>query len=258
MLAESDGASHAKVILINETLAEEYFPGEDPVGKMIGDRTLDPKQMRQVVGVIADVREAALDDNPLPAEYFSIKQGPDSFFSLVVRTAQDERIFLPQLVQTIHQGRPDVGVHGETTMTQRIAASPAALLHQFSAWLLGGFAGLALVLGVAGLYGVVTFSVSQRTREIGVRMALGAQRSAVHRLVMKVAGWLTGVGIGVGLICAGVAGKLMSGLLFNVRPWDAATLAGVTLLLGIAALMASYLPARRASRVNPVEALRIE
>lgn len=255
---DSDDASHPKVIVINETLAQKYFPGEDPVGKMIGGVALEPKSMRQVVGVIADVREAALDDNPLPAEYFSIKQGPDNFFSLVVRTAQDERVLLPQLVQTLHQLRADLGVYGETTMPLRIAASPAALLHQFSAWLVGGFAGLALLLSVVGLYGVVAFSVSQRTREIGVRMALGAQRSAVHRLVMREAGWLTGLGIAVGLLCSIVAGRLMTSMLFQVRPWDIATLASVTGVLGAAALLASYLPARRASRVNPVEALRTE
>jgi macrolide transport system ATP-binding/permease protein len=258
MFDESDDAHHPRVILINETLARQYFPGEDPVGKMIGALDLNSKSMRQVVGVVEDVREAALDDNPLPAEYFAIKQGPDNFFSLVVRTGQDERTLLPQLVQTIHQVRADVGVYGESTMPQRIAASPAALLHQFSAWLVGGFAGLALLLGVVGLYGVVAFSVSQRTREIGVRMALGAQRGAVHRLVLKEAGWLTGLGIAAGLMCAAIAGKLMSSLLFHVRPWDVATLAGVTLVLGSAALLGSYLPARRAARVNPVEALRTE
>lgn len=258
MFTDSDDASHPKVIVINETLAQKYFPGEDPVGKMIGGVALEPKSMRQVVGVIADVREAALDDNPLPAEYFSIKQGPDNFFSLVVRTAQDERVLLPQLVQTLHHLRADLGVYGETTMPLRIAASPAALLHQFSAWLVGGFAGLALLLSVVGLYGVVAFSVSQRTREIGVRMALGAQRSAVHRLVMREAGWLTGLGIAAGIVCSIVAGRLMTSMLFQVRPWDIATLASVTGVLGAAALLASYLPARRASRVNPVEALRTE
>ena len=117
---------------------------------------------------------------------------------------------------------------------------------------------LALTLGVVGLYGVVAFSVSQRTREIGVRMALGAQRSTVHRLILKEAGRLTGIGTGAGLICSIIAGKLMGNLLFQVHPWDASTLTSVTALLGVAALIASYLPARRAAQVNPIEALRTE
>jgi predicted permease len=253
-----DDAQHPKVILINETLARTYFPGEDAVGKMIGGTTLDPKSMRQVVGVVADVREAALEDNALPAEYFSIRQGPDNFFGLVVRTTQDENALLPQLSRTIRQAHAGLGIYGETTMPERIAESPGALLHKFSAWLMGGFAVLALVLAVVGLYGVIAFSVSQRTREIGVRMALGAERRAVHRLVMREAGWLTGLGIAVGLVCSIAAGKLMGNLLFHVHPWDAATLGGVAVLLGIAALMASYFPAWRAARVNPVEALRAE
>jgi macrolide transport system ATP-binding/permease protein len=258
LLTDSDDALHPNVSLINETLARRYFPGEDPIGKMVGGPTLDPKSMRQVVGVIADVREAALDDNPLPTEYFSIKQAPDNFFSLLVRTTQDERAILPQLERTIHQTHASFGVYGETTMADRIAVSPAALLHQFSAWLIGGFAALALMLGVVGLYGVIAFSVSQRTREIGVRMALGAQRSAVYHLILKEAGWLTGFGIATGLVFSVVAGNLMGSLLFHVHPWDASTLIGVTGLLGIAALTASYLPARRAARVNPIEALRAE
>lgn len=258
MLNNFDDAQHPKVILINETLASTYFPGEDPVGKMIGGTTLDPKSMRQVVGVVADVREAALEDNPLPVEYFSIRQGPDNFFSLVVRTTQDENALVPQLSKAIRQAHAGLGVFGETTMPERIAESPGALLHKFSAWLMGGFAALALMLAVVGLYGVIAFSVSQRTREIGVRMALGAERRAVHRLVMREAGRLTGLGIAVGLVCSVAAGKLMANLLFQVRPWDAAMLGGVAVLLVIAALLASYLPASRAARVNPVEALRAE
>jgi ABC-type antimicrobial peptide transport system permease subunit len=214
--------------------------------------------MRQVVGVIGDVREAALDDNPIPTEYFSIRQGPDNFFSLLVRTAQNEGAILPQLQRTIHQTHVSFGVYGETTMADRIAASPAALLHQFSAWLIGGFAALALLLGVVGLYGVIAFSVSQRTREIGVRMALGSQRSAVQRLILREAGWLTVFGIVSGLVFSVIGGKLMGTLLFQVHPWDALTLLGVAGLLGVASLVASYLPARRASRVDPMVALRYE
>jgi len=258
LLTDSDDALHPKVILINETLARRYFAGEDPIGKMIGNPTLEPKSMRQVVGVIADVREAALDDSPFPTEYFSIKQGPDNFFSLVVRTAQDERAILPQLERTIHLTHASFGVYDETTMGDRIGASPAALLHQFSSWLIGGFAFLALMLGVVGLYGVVAFSVSQRTREIGVRMALGAQRRAVHRLILREAAWPTAYGIAGGLVFSVLAGSLMRSLLFEVYPWDASILAGVTSLLGIAAFTASYLPSRRAARVNPIDALRAE
>jgi ABC-type antimicrobial peptide transport system permease subunit len=143
-------------------------------------------------------------------------------------------------------------------MEQQIGQSPTAVMHQLSAYLVGGFAVLALLLGVVGLYGVVAYSVSQRTREIGVRMALGAQRSAVHRLILKEAGLLAGFGIAVGLGLSIGASVAMKSLLFGVRAWDISTLAGVAAVLGAFALLASFIPARRAARVNPVEALRAE
>jgi predicted permease len=258
MLTDSDNEQHPKAVLINETLARKYFPGEDPIGKMIGEPTLDPKSMRQVVGVVADVREAALEDKALPAEYFSIRQGPDSFFSLVVRTSQDEKALLPQLVRTIRQTHAALGAYGETAMADRIADSPGALLHKFSAWLMAGFAALALILAVVGLYGVIAFSVSRRTREIGVRMALGAQRSSVYTLVLWQAGWLTGMGLAIGLVCTVGASLLMRSLLFAVQPWDATTLGGVVVLLGVASMAAIFLPARHAASVNPTDALRAE
>src|SRR5262249_35341410 len=143
-------------------------------------------------------------------------------------------------------------------MNQRISATPSALLRQLSAWLVGGFATIALLLSVVGLYGVTAFSVSQRTREIGVRMALGAQPTAVYRLIMKEAGWLTAIGIVVGLLGSIAAGKLLRTLLFHVQPWDIPTLLGVIFLLGLVALIASYLPAYRAAHTNPVQALQTE
>jgi macrolide transport system ATP-binding/permease protein len=143
-------------------------------------------------------------------------------------------------------------------MADRIADSPGALLHKFSAWLMAGFAAVALILAVVGLYGVIAFSVSQRTREIGVRMALGAQRSSVYTLVMRQAGWLTGKGVAIGLVCTVGASLLMRSLLFGVQAWDAATLGGVAVLLGVASMAASFLPARRAASVNPTDALRAE
>jgi macrolide transport system ATP-binding/permease protein len=146
----------------------------------------------------------------------------------------------------------------ELTMSQRINESGTAYIHRSSAYLVGGFAVLALLLGVVGLYGVIAYSVSQRTREIGVRMALGAQRSSVYQLIMREAVWLTGVGIAAGLLCAIGVGTLIRSLLFGVRSWDVGTLAAVSSVLAISALLASYIPARRAAQVDPMVALRYE
>ena len=258
MFTAEDDENHPKVIVINQTLARRYFPGEDPVGKMVGDIKLTPKSMRQVIGVIADVREAALDDAPSPAEYFSINSGPDSGFALAVRTRGDEKAFVPEMVKALRSINPSLGVFGEITMEQQIEQSPTAVLHQLSAYLVGGFAVLALMLGVVGLYGVIAYSVSQRTREIGVRMALGAQRSAVHGMILREAGLLAGIGIALGLALSIGASSLMKSLLFGVRAWDLSTLAAVAAVLGAFALLASFIPARRAARVNPMEALRAE
>jgi macrolide transport system ATP-binding/permease protein len=255
---EADDANHPQVTILNESLAKKYFPGEDALGKMIGNGDLAPKSIRQVVGIIEDVREGGPDDPPWPAEYFSIYYSPDPSFMVTVRTGQDEDAMLPGLVKALRSINPNLGVYGESTMTAQLSNSQSALLHRFSAWLVGGFAGLALVLGVVGLYGVVSYSVSQRTREIGVRMALGAQRSGIHGLILKEAGWLIAAGIVAGLACSVAAAHLMRSLLFGVHAWDFSTLAAVAGVLGGAALLASLIPARRASAVNPVEALSAE
>ena len=163
---------------------------------------------------------------------------------------------LPALASAIQQVDPNIGVRNEFTMTQRI--NNAAFLNRSSAWLVGGFAAVALLLGVIGLYGVVAYSVSQRTREIGVRMALGAQRGAVYRLILGEAGFVAAVGIVIGLGCSIAAAALLRGLLFGVDAWDVPTLSSVAVVLGVCALAGSYLPARKAASVNPVEALRAE
>jgi len=257
-LTESDDDTHPRVIVINETLARKYFPGEDPIGKTIGNGALDPKSLRQIVGVIADVREGGLDQDIWPAEYFSIYQDMDNFVSLAVRTSQDEAALLPTLVSTLHQVGANLGVNGEATMSESIGDTQAALLHRFSSWLVGGFAAIALILGVVGLYGVIAFSVSQRTREIGVRMALGARRGQVYKMVLRQAGWLTGLGLAIGLATSMGTSLLMRSLLFGVQAWDAPTLAAVAAVLGFASIAASFLPARRAASVNPTDALRAE
>jgi predicted permease len=258
LITEDDDASRPNVVVINEALAKKYFPGEDPIGQKLGNGALDPKSIRQIIGVIADVREGALDAEIWPAEYEAMYQGPYDFFSMVVRTAQDEKSVLPSLVSTLHQVDASLGVYGEQTMQQQMNSTPTALMHRFSTWLVGGFAVIALVLSVVGLYGVIAYSVSQRTREIGVRMALGAQRASVYQMVMRQAGWLTLIGVGAGLVCAIGASMLMRKVLFGVAAWDASTLAGVAAVLGLASLLASFLPARRAASVNPCDALRAE
>ena len=193
-----------------------------------------------------------------PVEYFPIAQAQQNGFSLAVRTSQDAGTLLPLLVTTLHQIDPNLALSDEATMTEKIDATQAALLHRFSAWLMGGFAAIALVLGGVGLYGVIAYSVSQRTREIGVRMALGAQRSSVYKLIMQQAGWLTGMGLAIGLVFSVGASLLIRSLLFGVQAWDAATLGCVAVLLLLVSMAASFLPARRAASVNPVEALRAE
>ena len=162
------------------------------------------------------------------------------------------------MAAAIREIGPEISVSDPDTMTGRINDSQSAYLHRSSAWLVGGFAAVALLLGVVGLYGVIAYSVSQRTREIGVRMALGAERRAVYQLILTEAGWLVLMGIAAGLICALPVGSLAGKLLFGVRAWDVSTLLAVAALLALSALLASYLPARRAASVNPVEALRAE
>jgi macrolide transport system ATP-binding/permease protein len=255
---DDEDDSKPKVVVINKALARLYFPGEDPVGQKMGDTELTPKSLREIIGVVDDVREGTLDSEIWPAEYDPLNQSADNYLSLVVRTSQDEKSILPTLTAAIRQFDPGIGVFDEATMMQRINTSQTAYLHRSSAWLVGGFAALALLLGVVGLYGVIAYSVSQRTREIGVRMALGAQQSSVYRMILKEAGRLTGAGILAGLVSAIAVATLMQKLLFGIHTWDVTTLAGVAILLGASALLASYFPARKAASVNPVEALRAE
>ncbi len=255
---DAEDGSKPKVVLINQALARKYFPGEDPVGKKLGDTDLSPKSLTEIIGIVEDVKDGSLDSEIWPAVYYPFNQNSDTYFSLVARTSQDEKSLLMSLAAAVHEIDPGIGVSDIATMADRINESPSAYLHRSSAWLVGGFAFLALLLGVVGLYGVIAYSVSQRTREIGVRMALGAQRSSVYQLIMKEAGWLVGAGIAAGLLCSIAAATLIRGLLFGVRTWDAATLAAVSAVLAIAAMLASYIPARRAARVDPMVALRYE
>jgi len=255
---ETDDATKPGVVIINETLARKYFPGEDPLGKKIGDTELSPKSLCEVIGVIEDVKDGSLDSETWPAIYYSSYQHGDDYFALVARTSQSEDALLPSLVAAVHEIGGGIGTLDVATMAGRINNSPTSYLHRSAAWLVAGFATLALLLGVIGLYGVIAYSVSRRTREIGVRMALGAQRRSVYQLILREAAWLIGTGITAGLICSLLAATLIRGLLFGVRSWDGATLAGAAVVLAICALLASYIPARSAARVDPSVALRYE
>jgi macrolide transport system ATP-binding/permease protein len=255
---DADNSSSRGVAVINQALAKKYFPGEDPIGQRIANDEGGNPSIWEIVGMVDDVREGPLDVETWPTEYFPINQTREHYFSLAVRTGQDAGTLVPVVVNTLHQIDPELSVSDEATMNEKIDGTQAALLHRFSAWLVGGFAALALILGVVGLYGVIAYSVNQRTREIAVRMALGAQRSSVYRLIMRQAGWLTVAGLAIGLVCSVGTSMLIRKLLFGVQAWDGMTLGGVAVLLGLASAVASFLPARRAASVNPVEALRAE
>ena len=255
--SDDEDVTKPRVVIINEAMAKLYFPGENPVGRQIGfDET--EKSRRLIVGVVKDLQEGQLDAAPRGAMYVPLNQDPSTYLAVLVRTTQDERTMLPLMASTLHQIDPEMAVYDPMTMDQKIHDAPSTYLHRSSAWLVGGFAAMALLLGAVGLYGVIAYSVSQRTREIGVRMALGAERRAVYRLILAEALRLIAAGVVLGLAGSVAAALLMRKLLFGVQAWDVPTLAGVALVLAGFALLASYLPARRAASVNPVVALHAE
>jgi predicted permease len=251
---EEEVASVRPVMIINESAAGRYFHGEDPIGRSIAlGGAASPA--RQIVGVVADIKDGPPETPTHPSAYVPFDQPA---FALAVRLSQPDQTLVPTVRAAIGETRPDAVIGELTTMAERANRLPSTSLHRSTAWLIGAFATVAFVLSVVGLYGVVAYSVGQRTREIGVRIALGAGRRTVYRLVLGEASWLAGLGTALGLICAVIVATLMRSLLFEIPSWDPPTLTGAGLVLILAALLASYIPARQAASVNPIEVLRSE
>ncbi len=257
--AFTDDETSELVMLISESLAERYFSGENPIGKRmrVGGVQDPTSPWWTIVGVVGTVRTRDLAGVPEPEIFLPMWQRPARGISIVVRTAGGRpHALAPQLRELVSSLDPEMPVSELATLEEVWSTSIGS--QRFMSQLLGAFAALALVLGCVGIYGVMAFSISQRTREIGIRMALGARgRDVLHAVLRKGIG-LTLAGVAVGLAGSMAASRALSGLLFRVDPIDPATLIAVSLLLTCAALFACYWPARRATRVDPALSLRSE
>jgi putative ABC transport system permease protein len=257
-LNATDAEKSTHVIVINQALADAVFPHQDPLGKQINFTYTSDPNLWQIVGVVGNENVGWLDRNPSPVIYDSFDQDPPSSFSLVVRTQQDPAALASAVTHAVREIDSEVPVYAIASMAQIISESPTILLRSYPAYLLGAFAGLALLLAVLGLYALLAYSVAQRTRELGLRMALGAQQKDVLRLILHNGVRLALMGALLGVAGAVAAGQVIASLLFGVTPTDATTFAGVCLVLIISVLLASYVPAYRATKVDPMVALRYE
>jgi putative ABC transport system permease protein len=250
---EQEARGDAKVAVINETFAHSFFPDEDPLGKHLLIEMDEPTQF-EIVGVVADVRHRSLETGVYQMMYVpSLKVGNNN---LVIRTATDPAGIASAVRQQVASIDRDQPVSTIRMMTDVLFESVAQ--QRFRTMLLAAFAAVALTLAAVGIYGVMSYSVTQRTHEIGVRMALGAQRRDVVRLVVRGGLALTSAGVCLGLAGSFALTRVMSGLLFGVTATDSVTFAGITVLLTAVALLACYLPARHATKVDPMVALRYE
>ena len=257
VLSEADGANAPRVTVINETLARRLWPGENPIGKRIKQGWPENKTpVREVVGVVSDVKlEGVNQETPMQA-YLPLEQETAGSLALVARTAGNPLALASTIEQAIRSVDKDLPVYGISSMDQLMGNAIAQ--QQLTMVLLAGFAILALVLAAVGIYGVMSYSVTQRTHEIGIRMALGAQSSDVLKMVVKQGLVLTVAGISIGLVGAFFLTRLMASLLFGVSATDPVTFALISLLLAGVALGACFVPARRATKVDPLIALRYE
>jgi predicted lysophospholipase L1 biosynthesis ABC-type transport system permease subunit len=234
-------------------MVRRYFSGQNPLGKVL---KFGPDDQRQVIGVVADTRDVDLKEEARPQIYFSLLQTSDSAIHLFIRTSADPLTTAPDLrkaVWSIDKDQPVSHVQSMTEVISRSVSEP-----RFRTWLLGVFAAAGLTLTLVGIYGVVSYMAAQRTREIGIRVALGAQRSNVLQLVLSQGVRLTVIGAIAGVLGSLALARLLKSELFGIKPTDPVTLISAAVLMLLVALAACYLPARRATRIDPLEALRHE
>jgi putative ABC transport system permease protein len=254
-----DDRDHAKapeVIVINETMARRYWPDEDPVGKRVMTGNMNNPVRREIIGVIADVKHFGIDADARPTMYFSQTQIPRRVLTIAVRTSVEPTSLVAAVRTQVSGLDKELAISNISSMQELVAASiaPSRLIML----LLTVFAGLALVLAAVGIYSVIAYGVTERTREIGIRMALGAQAADVLKLIVGRAAILAFVGVALGIGGAFAVTRFMKSLLYEVDAFDPLTFASISLLLVGVALFASYIPARRATKVDPMVALRYE
>jgi predicted permease len=257
-IIDQDTADSFKVALINKTMAAQLWPNQDPIGKRIGfpGSEKNPQPWRTVVGVVSDVSQYALDKTPPMQIYVPHSQFPTTFNTLVVKTDSDPLAIINAVRHEILAVDKDQAVFQITTVEQLMGESIA--IRRFLMLLLLVFAALALTLAAVGIYGVMSYVAAQRTHEIGIRMALGAQTADVLKLIVGKGIGLALIGVAVGLAGSFALTRLLADLLFGVSATDAATFLVVPTGLIVVALFACYLPARRAAKVDPLVALRYE
>ena len=253
---ERDAANGARVVVVNDAFVRRYWPDQNPLGKRIYPDGPNGAMPMEVVGVVETTRSRQLTDGPRPAMYFPVKQEPVQSLTLAIRTGLAPSATISLVRGVVKSLDANVPAFGARTLAQQKNGSLA--MQRMAATLLGGFGVLALLLAALGIYGVLAYAVSRRTREIGVRMALGAQVADVLRLVLRQGIELTGSGLVLGLTGACAATRLLRGFLYEVKPLDPMTFLAVLLILALVAMVACWLPARRAARVNPMVALRHE